>query len=99
MRKLSEFRDDKATYDRPMFVLAIGHRWDHVEGMRFMCDAAHLMTPFAGSGANLAMLDGLKLGIVPVEASNCGKASEERDATIAAWEKMSVSTEKITRVS
>ena len=52
--------------------------------MTLIGDAVHLTTQFAGSSANLAMLDGLELGIVLVEATNGGEASAEREAAIAA---------------
>ncbi|EJD44208.1 FAD/NAD(P)-binding domain-containing protein, partial [Auricularia subglabra TFB-10046 SS5] len=47
---------------RSLYMLPVGHSWAHRDGVTLIGDAAYLMTPFAGKGANVAMLSALKLG-------------------------------------
>jgi len=55
---------------RPMWMMPVGHRWAHRQGLTLVGDAAHIMTPFAGNGVNAAMQDALDLGMKIVSWKN-----------------------------
>ena len=46
---------------RPIYCMPLDQTWETLPNLTMIGDAAHVMPPFAGEGANMAMLDALEL--------------------------------------
>lgn len=58
-RLILETRDE--LIPRKCWMMPVGAKWETRPGITLLGDAAHLMTPFAGVGVNVAMADALEL--------------------------------------
>jgi len=62
--------DDDEPWIRNLYHLPVGHRWPSKGHVTLIGDAAHLFTPFAGEGVNLAMADAMKLADAIIKTAN-----------------------------
>jgi 2-polyprenyl-6-methoxyphenol hydroxylase-like FAD-dependent oxidoreductase len=73
--------NDGPYVDRPLFVLPVGHTWEHSPTATLLGDAAHLMPP-VGVGVNLAMLDACELALALAGEPTVGEAVRAYEATM-----------------
>ena len=71
---------------RPLFMLPIGFKWEPHAGVTLLGDAAHLMTPFAGVGVNVALADALSLARALVKRKGGPEADLKRSLAEALQE-------------
>ena len=69
LRKMIQVADEDGLVARSIYELPQGHRWASRPGVTLIGDAAHLATPFAGEGVNIAMQDALLLSRAIIAAS------------------------------
>ena len=81
-----ESTDNEQIVTRNLYILPIGHEWKSKPGVTLIGDAAHLMTPFAGEGVNLAMDDALKLSSTIIAAKRKGATAEALNKSIRSFE-------------
>ena len=56
LQKYIDYANDEVLFRR-IYMLPIGLEWNHNSSITLIGDAAHLMSPFAGEGVNMALYD------------------------------------------
>lgn len=81
--KFTQVAEDDTLWACSIYELPVGHKWNHRPGATLIGDAAHLCSPFAGQGVNIAMEDALKLSQALIAGV---KSPSSLDSHITAFE-------------
>ncbi|KAF4877400.1 Monooxygenase asqM [Colletotrichum siamense] len=85
---------------RSLYMLPVGFKWLHRRGFTVIGDAAHLMTPYAGEGVNVALEDAMHLAKAIISAATEGGDPDILDRKVEAFEKeMFPRMEKVQRLT
>ncbi|KAK7556956.1 putative salicylate hydroxylase [Phyllosticta citricarpa] len=76
---------DGPVVPRQLYMLPVGMRWPHKRGFTLIGDSAHLMTPFAGIGVNMAMHDALDLAHAIIKAKGGDLETAVHDYEKTMW--------------
>jgi len=84
--KLTQAANENDVTPRSLYMLPVGHSWKHRPGATLIGDAAHLMTPHAGEGVNVAMKDSLNLAQAIIRAAKDEKPLSKLDQEVQMFE-------------
>lgn len=84
--KFTQVADEIDFTTRSLYMLPPGHRWQHRANVTLIGDAAHLMTPHAGEGGNVAMEDALNLADAIIRSAKCEDVIDELDKEVSVFE-------------
>ena len=84
--KFTQVADESDFTARSLYTLPPGHRWEQKAKATLIGDAAHLMTPHAGEGVNVAMEDALNLAHTIIRSVETEDTVNALDKEIRAFE-------------
>ena len=84
--KLTQVADESDFVARSLYILPPGHQWKHWPKVTLIGDAAHLMTPSAGEGVNVAMEDAMKLADAIIRSAKSKDVNKALDKEVSVLE-------------